>query len=106
MRARRLVITRSRSPAKHSTFEMRSNLSQMLKSVRASSGMNQVQLASKLGVAAPNIARLEAGKSIPSIVTLDAFCTACGFELNVTAEKKNAGQSGAISQPVQDSATT
>lgn len=85
---------------------LRNNIKQMLIDVRGQSGLTQTAVADKLGVKAANISRLESGRLTPSIVTIDAFLKACGFELNFSAEKINAGATTSNAGNHQSSSST
>ena len=84
---RRTRTRRSRGTGQVSI--LRDTISKMLKSVRQKANLNQAELAVKLGIPAPNISRMESGSLIPSLVTIDSYFRACGFELNISAEAIN-----------------
>lgn len=50
---------------------------------RTTAGLTQKELAEKLGTDQSNIARLETGRSSPSLRTLEKIATACGLRLHV-----------------------
>ncbi|MEF1205140.1 helix-turn-helix domain-containing protein [Photobacterium damselae] len=54
-----------------------------LVSMREQSGLTQDEVAAKMGTKAPNISRLESGRSNPSLKTLISYAQACGFKLNL-----------------------
>ncbi|EOA3786246.1 helix-turn-helix domain-containing protein [Vibrio vulnificus] len=60
-------------------FELISTLITM----REKSGLTQDQLAKKMGTRAPNISRLESGRTNPSLKTLVSYAHACGFKLDL-----------------------
>ena len=60
-------------------FELISSLISM----REKSGLTQDEVAEKMGTKAPNISRLESGRSNPSLKTLVSYAQACGFKLNL-----------------------
>ena len=101
-----ISVRNTESPASRHVALLRDTIKQMLSGVRQESGLTQKAVADKLGVPATNISRLESGRLTPSIVTIDAFCRACGYELNMSVEKINAGQSGNNSQPATRPTTT
>ncbi|HFQ5362195.1 TPA: helix-turn-helix transcriptional regulator [Vibrio vulnificus] len=60
-------------------FELISTLITM----REKSGLTQDQVAKKMGTRAPNISRLESGRTNPSLKTLVSYAHACGFKLDL-----------------------
>lgn len=52
-------------------------------SMREKSGLTQSEVAEKMGTRAPNISRLESGRSNPSLKTLANYAQACGFKLDL-----------------------
>ncbi|WP_176715266.1 helix-turn-helix domain-containing protein [Photobacterium damselae] len=60
-------------------FELISSLISM----REQSGLTQDEVAAKIGTKAPNISRLEYGRSNPSLKALMSYVLACGFKLNL-----------------------
>ena len=94
-----IQVRNTESPASRHVSVLRDTIKQMLCGVRTQSGLTQKAVADKLGVPATNISRLESGRLTPSVVTIDAFVRACGYELNMSVEKMNAGTSGTNSQP-------
>ncbi|MCQ1061365.1 helix-turn-helix domain-containing protein [Photobacterium sp. ZSDE20] len=58
-------------------FEFISSLIMM----RKKSGLTQGEVAERMGTKAPNISRLESGRSNPSLKTLVSYAQACGFKL-------------------------
>lgn len=60
-------------------FELISTLITM----REKSGLTQDQVAKKMGTRAPNISRLESGRTNPSLKTLASYAHACGFKLDL-----------------------
>jgi ribosome-binding protein aMBF1 (putative translation factor) len=102
---RRRSRPRQRTQGVANTNQIRDSIKTMLRTIRSQSGYSQVELAKRMGVPPSNIARLESGKLTPSIITIDAFFKACGFELQLNAERRNAGTSGTIGQPAQSAPT-
>lgn len=51
--------------------------------MREKSGLTQGEVAKKMGTRAPNISRLESGRSNPSLKTLVSYAHACGFKLDL-----------------------
>jgi ribosome-binding protein aMBF1 (putative translation factor) len=86
---RRAPRPRRRTQGVANTTQLRDYIKDMLRSIRQQAGLTSTELANKMGVAPSNIARLESGRITPSIITIDAFFKACGFELLLTAEKVN-----------------
>ncbi|MGF1873313.1 helix-turn-helix domain-containing protein [Photobacterium indicum] len=60
-------------------FELISSLITM----REESGLTQDEVAERMGTKAPNISRLESGRSNPSLKTLVSYARACGFKLDL-----------------------
>lgn len=60
-------------------FELISSLITM----REESGLTQDEVAERMGTKAPNISRLESGRSNPSLKTLVSYAQACGFKLDL-----------------------
>jgi transcriptional regulator with XRE-family HTH domain len=61
--------------------------SALVRTARRSAGLTQAQLARRLGVAQPVIARLENGTSNPTVETLDRTLHATGHRLALAAER-------------------
>lgn len=55
----------------------------MLIEARAKAGLTQAQLATKMGTTQSAIARLESGKRMPSIETLESYARATGCRLHI-----------------------
>jgi len=55
--------------------------------MREQSGLTQDEIATRMGTKAPNISRLESGRSNPSIKTLVNYARACGFQLDLEFNK-------------------
>jgi len=51
--------------------------------MREESGLTQDEVAERMGTKAPNISRLESGRSNPSLKTLVSYARACGFKLDL-----------------------
>ncbi|MBB1313419.1 helix-turn-helix domain-containing protein [Aliivibrio sp. SR45-2] len=62
-----------------SEFDLISSLITM----REKSGLTQNEIAKIMGTKAPNISRLESGRSNPSLKTLINYAQACGFKLDL-----------------------
>jgi transcriptional regulator with XRE-family HTH domain len=60
------------------------NASKLLKEVRKRADITQRDLAKRSGKAQSAIARIESGRSSPTVATLNQLLAAAGFELNVT----------------------
>lgn len=58
---------------------------------RASAGLSQEQLASKIGSSQPTVARWESGAQIPSVRSLLKIADATGFELAVGLKQPGRG---------------
>ena len=59
------------------------NAAQALASARRRAGVTQRELARKAGVPQPSIARIESGKVVPRVDTLERLLRACGRGLEV-----------------------
>ncbi|HZJ50685.1 MAG TPA: helix-turn-helix domain-containing protein [Actinomycetota bacterium] len=59
--------------------------SQALRHARRAAGFSQRDLAARAGVAQPAIARIETGRVVPRVDTLDRLLRACGRALEVGA---------------------
>lgn len=59
------------------------NAAKLLKEARKQAGITQRELAARCGKAQSSIARIETGKTVPSISTLNRLLAASGFEANV-----------------------
>jgi transcriptional regulator with XRE-family HTH domain len=59
---------------------------QLLKQARTSAGLTQAQLARRLGISQPEIARLESSVSNPRIATLERAVGATGQSLTLALE--------------------
>jgi ribosome-binding protein aMBF1 (putative translation factor) len=60
-------------------------LGRCLVAYRQQHGLTQEGLATKLGLAQPNVARLEAGQHTPTIATLERIARRLGIEVTVRA---------------------
>lgn len=58
----------------------------LLRNARTSAGLTQAQLARRLGVGQPVVARLESGSANPTVETLDRALHATGCRLTLAAE--------------------
>jgi len=58
----------------------------LLRNARTSAGLTQAQLARRLGVAQPVVARLESGSANPTVETLDRALHATGRRLTLATE--------------------
>jgi ribosome-binding protein aMBF1 (putative translation factor) len=58
--------------------------------VRNRAGLTQAQLARKMGTTQPVVARLESGRTRPSMRTLDRLAEATGSHLRITFEPRDA----------------
>jgi transcriptional regulator with XRE-family HTH domain len=65
--------------------------SSLLKDARASAGLTQAQLASRMGVSQAAVAKLEGPRANPTIATLDAVLRGTGRELVLTAKPLSRG---------------
>lgn len=64
--------------------------SRILKRARRSAGMTQRELARESGIPQPAIARIESGKVVPRISTIERLINACGYSLEL-APRRGAG---------------
>lgn len=67
----------------HERLETEFAIAQMLISARAKAGLTQAKLAKKMGTTQSAIARLESGKRMPSIETLERYARATGCALQI-----------------------
>jgi transcriptional regulator with XRE-family HTH domain len=56
-----------------------------VRSVRASRGLSQAELAEVAGVPQPNLSAIENDRRLPSVDTLNRILVACGYELAAVA---------------------
>jgi transcriptional regulator with XRE-family HTH domain len=66
-----------------------------VRKLRVESGLSQTQLAEKMGLAQPHVARIEAGDSVPMVGTLVRAANAVGQDLVVGMATKQELESGA-----------
>lgn len=66
------------------------NAGSTLRAARRSAGLTQRELAARVGVPQPAIARIESGAAVPRVDTLDRLLAGCGREL-ATAPRLGAG---------------
>lgn len=59
------------------------NGSQFVREARRRAGLSQAEVASRAGTTQSAIARLEAGRSAPSLERITELVRACGFDLEV-----------------------
>lgn len=59
-------------------------VSRTLKQMRLDAGLTQEQLAAKMGMKQPNIARVEGGELEPGIVFMSRYADACGKRLVIS----------------------
>ena len=63
----------------------------LIRRARASSGLTQTQLAERLGISQPEVARLESPRTNLTIATLEAALAATGNELVLGFERDRSG---------------
>jgi len=77
--------------------------------LRIAAGMTQAELAEKVGTRQPNIARLEAGKHVPTLDLLQRVAKALGYRLDVRFVRDDAtateGCANSDPSPAQTPAT-
>lgn len=59
---------------------------------RARAGLTQAELAARMGTKQSYVARLEAGRTLPSVRTLEKFAKATGTNLKIAFEPRRARQ--------------
>lgn len=62
-------------------------LAEVMAKARGSAGLTQEEVAQRMQTTQSNIARLEAGRTIPSTRTLTKFAAAIGARLSITFER-------------------
>lgn len=62
-------------------------LAEAIAKARGRAGLTQEEVAQRMQTTQSNIARLEAGRTIPSTRTLKKFAAAIGARLNITFER-------------------
>lgn len=62
-------------------------LAEAIAKARGSAGLTQEEVAQRMQTTQSNIARLEAGRTIPSTRTLKKFAAAIGARLSITFER-------------------
>ena len=62
-------------------------LAESIAKARGSAGLTQEEVAQRMQTTQSNIARLEAGRTIPSTRTLKKFAAAIGARLSITFER-------------------
>lgn len=67
--------------------EVERGLAEAIAKARSSAGLTQEEVAQRMQTTQSNIARLEAGRTIPSTRTLKKFAAAIGARLNITFER-------------------
>jgi DNA-binding XRE family transcriptional regulator len=86
MPVRKALAKKVKDPAFRTAYEKLGTefeIARMLIAARAKAGLTQVQLAKKMGTTQSAIARLESGKRMPSIETLESYARATGCELRI-----------------------
>lgn len=63
------------------------NAAAWVNGARRGAGLSQRQLATRSGVPQPTIARIEAGRQVPRVDTLERILNACGWELDMTPRR-------------------
>ena len=63
------------------------NVAEWVNGARRSAGLTQRQLSELSRVPQPTIARIESGKQMPRVDTLDRLLRACGWELDMTLRR-------------------
>jgi transcriptional regulator with XRE-family HTH domain len=64
--------------------------STLVRQLRERAGLSQQELAVRSGTSQPAIARLESGRSVPSLATLQRLAAAAGFVLDIRAAPRAA----------------
>jgi ribosome-binding protein aMBF1 (putative translation factor) len=72
----------------HPAGQAARELGQRLVAYRQAHGLTQAALATRLGWAQPNVARLEAGQHTPNLATLDRIARRLGLDITVRATPK------------------
>ena len=67
----------------HAALEEEFALAESFIAARSKSGLTQAQIAERMGTAQSYIARLESGRTIPSVRTLQKFAQATGTKLRL-----------------------
>ena len=62
-------------------------LAAQLTEARARAGLTQAELAERMGTSQSAVARLESGKSLPSVATLEKVAAATGSRLRIALEE-------------------
>jgi transcriptional regulator with XRE-family HTH domain len=74
----------------YEALEEEFSLASALVDARKRSGLTQEELAKKMGTTQPVVARLESGRTLPSLRTLKRLATAAGSRLVITFEPREA----------------
>jgi ribosome-binding protein aMBF1 (putative translation factor) len=74
----------------HEALEQELVLASAVMDVRTRAGLTQAQLARKMGTTQPVVARLESGRTRPSMRTLGRLAEATGSRLRISFEPRDA----------------
>lgn len=69
--------------AHHEQMQSEFNLAKELIKLRATLGLTQRQLAERAGMHQPQLARIESGKQLPRLDTLEALVESVGYSLSI-----------------------
>jgi|UniRef100_A0A7C1J7Z1 DNA-binding XRE family transcriptional regulator len=67
-------------------FELQYKLASLLIRLRSEAGLSQAELAKRVGTTQSAIARMESGKVIPRLESLQRIARACGKTLEIVAK--------------------
>jgi transcriptional regulator with XRE-family HTH domain len=71
----------------YDALQEESAVAEVIAEARATAGLTQAEVAERMHTTQSNIARMEAGKSIPSTRTLEKFAHAIGARLKISFER-------------------
>jgi transcriptional regulator with XRE-family HTH domain len=69
-------------------LELMDNVSKELVRIRKLANLTQMEMAIKMGTKQSVISRLESGKSIPTLRTLQKYASVAGFQVKIHFESK------------------
>lgn len=77
-------------------------LAQELIAARTRAGLSQAEVAQRMGTSQSTIARLEGGRTLPSLRTLERYARATGCKALVRlVGQQEAGEAGALDRPIE-----
>lgn len=87
--------------AEYDALEDEFNLARAVIALRSVSGLTQRELAERIGVSQPQLARIESGRQIPKLATLALLAEGAGYTVEVNFIPKNGKKRSQKIKPIK-----